>query len=115
MPPKKLCEFLYQTILSRRIEHSSSDIKDQICKHFEALDEEVSLLLSLQVDESTDISGKAKLLAFNQFIKDKNVSASRPTYFAKTYDQKRRCFQCGERKHFALQTAVEKRCQCLRR
>ena len=46
------------TIL-RRIEDLSSDLKDQACNRFEAPDDEVSLLWSLQVDESTDISGKA--------------------------------------------------------
>ena len=56
--------------ISRRIEDLSSDLKDQICEHFEAPDDEVSLLWSLQVDESTNISGKAQLLAFIRFIKD---------------------------------------------
>lgn len=56
--------------ISRRIEDLSSDLKDQICEHFEAPDDEMSLLWSLQVDESTDISSKAQLLAFIRFIKD---------------------------------------------
>uniref|UniRef100_A0A8C4XCW1 Uncharacterized protein n=1 Tax=Erpetoichthys calabaricus TaxID=27687 RepID=A0A8C4XCW1_ERPCA len=56
--------------ISRRIEDLSSDLQDQICEHFDAPDDEVSLLWSLQVDESTDVSGKAQLLAFIRFIKD---------------------------------------------
>ena len=50
--------------ISRRIEDLSSDLKDQIYKHFEAPDDEMSLLWALQVDESTDISGTAQLLVF---------------------------------------------------
>ena len=56
--------------ISRRIEDILSDLHCQICEHFEALGNELSLLWSLQVDESTNISGKAQLLAFIRFIKD---------------------------------------------
>ena len=45
-------------------------IQSQICEHFEAPGDELSLLWSLQVDESSDISGKAQLLAFIRFIKN---------------------------------------------
>ena len=57
--------------ISRRNEDLLSEQKDQICEHFEAPDDKVSLLWSLQVDKSTDISGKAQLLAFNRFIENK--------------------------------------------
>ena len=56
--------------ISRRIEDILSDLHCQICEHFEAPGNELSLLWSLQVDESTNISGKAQLLAFIRFIKD---------------------------------------------
>ena len=52
---------------SRRIEDLSSDLKEQILEHFETHDNK---LYSLHIDESTDISGKAQLLASIQFVKD---------------------------------------------
>lgn len=55
--------------ISRRIEDISSDLKDQVREHIETFEDESMLLWSLQVDESTDISGKAQLLAFIRFIK----------------------------------------------
>ena len=55
--------------MSRRIEDLSSDLKDQIRENFE-MEVESRILWSLQVDESTDICGKAQLLAFIRFIKD---------------------------------------------
>ena len=49
--------------ISHRIEDISPDLKSQICEHFESPGDELPLLWSiLQVDESTDISGKAQLL-----------------------------------------------------
>ena len=56
--------------ISRRTEDVLSDFKSRICEHFEAPGDELSLLWSFQVDESTDISGKAQLLSFIRFIKD---------------------------------------------
>ena len=56
--------------ISRRIEDLLSDLKDQICEYFEGPEDKVSPLWSLQVDESTDISGEAQLLAIIWFIKD---------------------------------------------
>jgi zinc finger BED domain-containing protein 5/7/8/9 len=53
--------------ISRRIMDISSDLQDQIGDHFKT--SEIKLW-ALQVDESTDISGKAQLLAFIRFIKD---------------------------------------------
>lgn len=61
---------LSKNTISRWINDLSSDLKDQICEHFKALGDELSLLWSFQVDESKDISGKAQLLAFIRFIKD---------------------------------------------
>ena len=57
--------------ISRRIEEMSSDLKDQIREHFEASSDG---LWSLQIDESTDISGKAQLLAFIRFVKEEKFS-----------------------------------------
>nr|XP_039248891.1 zinc finger MYM-type protein 1-like [Styela clava] len=53
-----------------QIEDLSSDIKDQVREHFVAKEDELSVLWALQVDESTDRTGKAHLLAFIRFIKD---------------------------------------------
>ena len=47
----------------------SSDLKDQFCEHF-VKEDELSVLRALQVDNSTDRTGKAHLLAFIRFIKD---------------------------------------------
>ena len=56
--------------IARRIEDLSSDLKDQIREHFETPEDNSLLLWSIQVDESTDVSGKAQLLAFIRFIKN---------------------------------------------
>ena len=58
--------------ISRRIEDLSSDINDQIREHFDVQgqDDELSQLWALQVDESTDSTGKAHLLAFIRFVKN---------------------------------------------
>jgi len=53
--------------MSRRIEDLSSDLQDQIRENFKTPEDE---RWALQVDECTDISGKAQLLAFIRFIKD---------------------------------------------
>ena len=53
-----------------RTEDLSSDLQDQIREPFKVPDDEVSLLWPLQVAESTDISGKAQMLAFIRFIKN---------------------------------------------
>ena len=51
--------------ISHKIEDLSSVLK--IAENFESHDTE---LWSLQIDESTDISGKAQLLVFIRFVKD---------------------------------------------
>ena len=48
----------------------STDLKDQIREHFIVTENKLSGLWALQVDESTDRTGKAHLLAFIRFIKD---------------------------------------------
>lgn len=53
--------------MSRRIQDISTDLQHQVQENFIKTEEE---LWALQVDESTDISGKAQLLAFLRFIKD---------------------------------------------
>ena len=57
--------------ISRRIEDLSLDINDRIHEHFDVQeqDEKLSQLWALQVDESTDSSGKEHLFAFIRFIK----------------------------------------------
>ena len=58
--------------ISRRIEDLFSDINDQIREHFDVQgqDDELPQLWTLQVDESTDSTGKAHLLAFIRFVKN---------------------------------------------
>ena len=58
--------------ISRRIEDLSSDLKYQFREHF-VKEDKLSVLWALQVDESTDRTGKAHLLAFIRFIKDAKV------------------------------------------
>lgn len=58
--------------MSRRIQMMSDDMKDQIQQHFDAANE-IEKLWALQVDESTDISGKAQLIAFARFVKDASI------------------------------------------
>ena len=56
----------------RRIEDLSSDINDQIRKHFDVQgqDDELPQLWALQVNESTDSTGKEHLFAFIKFVKN---------------------------------------------
>ena len=56
---------------SRRIENLSSDINDQIREHFDVQGQadELPQLWALQVDESSDSTGKAHLFAFIRFVK----------------------------------------------
>ena len=58
------------TLFRAELRDISSDFNSQICEHFEAPGDELFLLWFHQVDEYTDISGKAQLLTFIQFIKD---------------------------------------------
>ena len=54
----------------RRIEDLSTDLKNQIREHFIVTENELSGLGALQVDESTNRTGKAHLLAFIRFVQD---------------------------------------------
>ena len=58
--------------ISRRIEDLSSDINDQIRDHFDVQgqDDKLPQLWALQVDESTDSTGKAHLFAFIRFVEN---------------------------------------------
>ena len=106
---------LSKDTISRRFEDLSSNLKDQVCEHFEAPDDEVALLWSLQVDDFTDISGKVQLLAFIRFIKnDKCVSEYLFCRDVQTMIKVEDIFR-GKRRHFVLHTTVEKLCQCLHR
>ena len=74
LPPKKLEEIRCQiTQFHERIEELSSDLKDQVREHFIAIDNELSVLWSLHVDESTDRNGKSHLLAFIRFINNETL------------------------------------------
>ena len=53
--------------ISRKVKDLSSHVQDQIREYFKAPENE---LCALQVDEYTDICGKAQLLAFIRFMKD---------------------------------------------
>ncbi|XP_076820931.1 protein FAM200C-like [Clavelina lepadiformis] len=64
---------LSDNTISRSIEELSSDLKDQVRERFVATDNELSVLWSLQVDESTDRTGKSHLLAFIRFINNKTL------------------------------------------
>ena len=55
------------------IEELSSDLKDQVREHFVAIDNDLSVLWSLQVDESTDRTGKSHLLAFIRVINNETL------------------------------------------
>lgn len=55
--------------ISRRIQDLLANLKNQVLEHFETPEDKSEMLWSLQVDESTDISGKAQLLAFIRFIR----------------------------------------------
>ena len=59
--------------ISRRIENLSSDLKDEVRRYFVEKEDELSVLWTLQFDESTDRTGKAHLLAFIRFIKDREM------------------------------------------
>jgi hypothetical protein len=59
--------------VSRRIQDMSEDINNQIREHFTSEKDPIEKLWSLQVDESTDISNKAQLIAFLRFVKDGNI------------------------------------------
>lgn len=59
--------------IARRIKSMSSDIDSQVMEAFSATDDPLASLWSLQIDESTDISSKAQLIAFIRFIKDYKI------------------------------------------
>ena len=58
--------------IARRIKNMSTDIDSQVKEVFNA-DDPLSTLWSIQIDESTDISSKAQLIAYIRFIKDSKI------------------------------------------
>ena len=70
--------------ISRRIKDLSTDVQDQIREHFIVTENELSVLWALQVDESTDRTGKAHLLAFIRFTK--NLKLVNELLFCKELD-----------------------------
>ena len=70
--------------ISRRIKDLSTDLQDQIREHFIVTENELSVLWALQVDESTDRTGKAHLLAFIRFTK--NLKLVNELLFCKELD-----------------------------
>jgi hypothetical protein len=51
-------------IIAPRIQEISDEIDHQLTQHFADNQEPISKLWALQIDESTDISKKAQLLAY---------------------------------------------------
>jgi hypothetical protein len=59
---------LFDSTISRRIINISEDIEEQVIEVIKSGE-----LFALQVDESTDISGKAQLMAFVRFIVNSKI------------------------------------------
>lgn len=59
---------LSNNTIARRIEHLSSDLKNQVIEHFAESKSDMRCKWALQVDESTDRTGNAQLLAFIRFV-----------------------------------------------
>lgn len=55
--------------IARRIKDMSNDIQLQLCEQFE----DSSMEWVIQLDESTDISGKAQLLSFLRFVRSGTI------------------------------------------
>ena len=62
--------------ISRRIQDMSRDVIDQLREHFIITEDEMDKLWALQIDESTDISNKAQLLAFIRVVRNKKSKIS---------------------------------------
>ena len=58
--------------MGRRIADISTDLDNQIKEHFAEADD-IQKLWAMQIDESTDISGKAQLLAYVRFANDQCI------------------------------------------
>ena len=64
---------LSNNTISRRIAEMSLDIEEQVCQTLQHLS-----MFALQVDESTDISGKAQLLAFVRMVREGDIAENFP-------------------------------------
>lgn len=60
--------------IARRIQDMSSDVEDQIREHFNNATDEIEKSWTLQIDESTDISGKAQLIAFIRYVDREEIT-----------------------------------------
>lgn len=59
--------------VSRRMKDMSEDIDDQLREHFADINDDINKFWALQIDESTDISSKAQLLAFLRIIRNGQI------------------------------------------
>ena len=64
---------LSNNTISRRIQDMSDDIDGQIQSHFNDIHDPLLCLWALQIDESTDISNKAQLIAFIRYIRNGKI------------------------------------------
>jgi hypothetical protein len=59
--------------IARRIQDMSDNIDRQLAKHFANNQELILKLWALQIDESTDISNKAQLLAYLRMVMNRTI------------------------------------------
>ena len=83
--------------------------KKKVREHFDA-ENQLPLLRVLHPDESTDVTGKAHLLAHTRFIKKKNLQTN--TCFAKNWETylEGRLYLIWWMKNFVFEVAVEEMC-----
>lgn len=64
---------LSKQTISRRIQDISADIAAQLREYFNLRHDSIEKLWALQIDETTDISGKAQLLSFLRFVRHEKI------------------------------------------